>query len=33
VFGVLKIVLRGDRVAARVSVARQLKVPANSIGP
>ena len=26
VFGVLKIVLRGDRVAARVSVARQLKV-------
>ena len=26
VFGVLKIVLRGDRIAARVSVARQLKV-------
>jgi hypothetical protein len=26
VFGVLKIVLRGDRVAASVSVARQLKV-------
>jgi hypothetical protein len=26
VFGVLKIVLRGDRVAARVGVARQLKV-------
>jgi hypothetical protein len=26
VFGVLKIVLRGDRVVARVSVARQLKI-------
>ena len=26
VFGVLKIVLRGDRIVARVSVARQLKV-------
>ncbi len=26
VFGVLKIVLRGDRIAARVSVPRQLKV-------